>query len=170
MWICKHSILKLRENDMQTVDFAVWELALLYIKVQVWSLSFVLLSDSMCPDTTHVFYWWCLTFHWACSSVHGHSNLLGDWICCRTVWYVARTEEERIRMDYTKSKIPLFNSKFTSDFEIVTVSQFWLCKSRLTISKNLNFYLLFLLTVSYDWQCIHCYIVTILNFCSVSKL
>lgn len=31
MYVCKSSVLGLPENVMQTVDFTVWELALLYI-------------------------------------------------------------------------------------------------------------------------------------------
>lgn len=37
MWVCKASVLGLTQNVMQTVDFTVWELAFLYITIQVWS-------------------------------------------------------------------------------------------------------------------------------------
>lgn len=40
MSVCQLSMMDLPENVMQTVDFTVWELALLYIKVQVWSFHF----------------------------------------------------------------------------------------------------------------------------------
>lgn len=83
MSICQPSMMDLPANVMQTVDFTVWELALLYIKVQFWSFQFFYffyplkkITLTLSLSSTNVFYRWCfnlsLTMHRCfCASFHG---------------------------------------------------------------------------------------------------